>query len=136
MIGRSSPASIANAKNVRFNNGRFGRPKDTLDTPKTVCTPNSFFTILIARSVSLTSFCCADAVSVRQSMMIFSLPIPYSAALLTIFLAISKRSSAFKGIPSSSVSPMTTPPYFLAIGKIFSITSSFPLTELISGFPL
>ena len=123
MIGKSNPASIANAKNVLFNNGRFGNPKDTFDTPNTVWTPNS-------------SFCCADAVNVRQSMMIFSLPIPYSAALLTIFLAISNRSSAFSGIPSSRVSPITTPPYFLAIGKIFSMTSSLPFTELINGFPL
>ena len=136
MIGKSNPASIANAKNVLFNNGRFGNPKDTFDTPNTVWTPNSFFTILIARSVSFTSFCCADAVNVRQSMMIFSLPIPYSAALLTIFLAISNRSSAFSGIPSSRVSPITTPPYFLAIGKIFSMTSSLPFTELINVFPL
>ena len=135
MIGRSSPACMASARNVRFKSGRFGRPKETLETPKTVCTP-SFFTISIAFSVSFTSFCCAEAVRVRQSMIMSSFPMPYSAAFAMIFCAISNLSSAFRGIPSSNVRPITTPPYFFTIGKMASMTSSFPLTELISGFPL
>ena len=55
-----------------------------------------FFTILIARSVSFTSFCCADAVNVRQSMIDILFTDSVFSCLLTIFLAISNRSSCFQ----------------------------------------
>ena len=75
MIGRSRPADIAIAKKVLFNKGRFGSPKETLLTPKTVWTPNSL-TIATALTVSITSFCWAETVKTKQSIIIFSLVIP------------------------------------------------------------
>ena len=136
IIGKSSPADIAIAKNVLLSKGRFGNPKETLLTPKTVWTPN-VLTIETALTVSITSFCWAEAVKTRQSIIMSFLSMPYSFALLIIFLAISNLCSAFGGMPfSSKAKPMTTPPYFFTTGKTASMVSSFPLTELISGFPL
>ena len=63
--------------------------------------------------------------------------IPYSAARLIILSAVLILPSAVSGIPLSSiVSAITTPPYFAASGNTASITSGFPFTELIRGFPL
>ena len=54
-----------------------------------------------------------------------------------IFFPTAILPSAVSGMPSSSrQSPTTTPPYFATSGKICSITSFLPLTELIRGFPL
>ena len=47
---------MAIAKNVLLSKGRFGKPKETLLTPKTVWTPN-VLTIETALIVSMTSFC-------------------------------------------------------------------------------
>ena len=61
----------------------------------------------------------------------------YFAASFIIFPAIATRPSTVVGIPSSSnVRATTTPPYFLTNGKIASMLSCFPLTELISALPL
>ena len=90
-----------------------------------------------ARMVSMTSACWALAVSTSVSMMIELDGMPYDLAVSMMRCAIATRFSAVSGMPSSSrVSPMTTPPYFFAIGKICSIVSCLPFTEFISGRPL
>ena len=55
---------MAIAKNVLLSKGRFGKPKETLLTPKTVWTPN-VLTIETALTVSITSFCWAEAVKTK-----------------------------------------------------------------------
>ena len=90
-----------------------------------------------ALSVSAASACCAETVSVRQSIKTSSRGIPYDRAVLTICSAMAKRSSAVGGIPAElSVRPTTAAPYFFMIGRMRSSTSGSPLTELTIGFPL
>ena len=136
MMAASSPAVMAAVVKVALSSGLCGRPKDTLLTPRTVFTPSLFFTSEIAFTVSRTSACCAEAVSVRQSIRMSSFGMPYSCAVFTIFSAIRSRSSALEGMPvSSSVSPMTTAPYFATMGSTSAILLAFPLTELMMGLP-
>ena len=122
---------------MQFTRPLLGKPNEILDTPSTVWRPNCVLTILTAFNVSITAACSADAVSVRQSMKMFSFGIPISKALFIIFFAISNLFSAFGGIPSlSSVRPTTAAPYFLTIGNTFFSDSSSPFTEFTIALPL
>ena len=137
MIGASKPCINAIASIFLLMIGLCGKPNDTLLTPNTVLTSSFSLTKRTALSVSLTSDCCAEAVTTKQSIKISSLGMPILTASSTIRLAISNLSSAVSGMPlSSKASPKMAAPYFLAIGKIFSRLSFLPFTELISGFPL
>ena len=136
-MGRSSPFSKAMVRNVRVTASRFGRPKEMLDTPRTVFSPSSVLTRCRASSVSLAPSCSAEAVKVRQSMYTSRFGIPSAVARSRIRLAMANRSAAFLGMPfSSSVSPTTAAPYFLTSGRIFCREASSPLTELTMGLPL
>ncbi len=137
IIHAFKPAYNAIVKNVVFIRFLFGSPKDIFETPKIVFTFNWLRTSVRAFIVSIASFCWALIVKVNVSIIIFFLSIPYFSAVCTILRAISRRSSARGGIPfSSSVSPTTTPPYFLTRGNMLFIISSLPFTEFISGIPL
>ena len=137
IIAKSKPRSSAMAKNVWLTNPRLGNPNEILETPRTVFTPKRDFTISIAFKVSTTPFCSAEAVKVRQSMIMSSLGIPIAVALLTMRSAIAKRSSAFAGMPfSSKVNPTTAVPYFFTKGRILARLASSPFTELTIGLPL
>ena len=137
IIGRSRPHSIAMVRKVLLIIALAGSPKLMLDTPRHVLSPSRSLTILKALRVSTTSFCCADTVSVRQSIITFSLGMPYSRHFVRIRSAIANLSYAVSGIPfSSKVRPTTAAPYFLTDGKILSMTASSPLTELTIALPL
>ncbi len=137
VMGASRPASSAMARKVRLRSLRSGNPKETLLAPRVVLTPNRALTRRMASRVSLPASCLAETVNVRQSTNIRSLPMPYFSASRIIRSAIATRSSAFFGRPfSSKVKAMTQVPYFLTMGKMASITSCFPLTELMIGRPL
>ena len=108
-----------------------------LDTPNTVFKPSSCLTLYRAFKVSITPFCSADAVKVKQSIKIFCLGIPIDTALSMIFLAILNLPSAVLGIPPlSRVKPTTQAPYFLTNGSILFRLSSSPFTEFTIGLPL
>ena len=76
MIGRSSPASSAISRKLWFSSSRLGSPNEMLETPSTVRQPSFSLTMRIALSVSTTSFCCTEAVSVRQSTKMASRGMP------------------------------------------------------------
>ena len=137
MMGRSSPFSSAMVRNVRVTASRFGRPKEMLETPRTVFSPSSVLTRWSASRVSFAPSCSADAVSVRQSMYTSRFGIPSAVARSRMRLAMANRSAAFLGMPfSSRVSPTTAAPYFLTSGRMFCSDASSPLTELTMGLPL
>ena len=136
-IGKSSPLPKASAKKFLFKSSLFGKPKEIFDTPKRVFKPSSCLTSSNAFNVSLPLFPSEDTGSTNVSINTSSFFIPYSRALLSIFLAIFTLSSAVSGIPLlSKVSPTTAAPYFFTKGSILSNTSSSPLTEFKIGFPL
>ena len=106
------------------------------ETPSTVFTPNFSFINLSACKVFIAWFCSPPTVKVRQSIIKFSFLIPIFVALFIIFSAIRTLSSTLFGTPFLSiVSPKSIAPYFFAIGKILSKTSSSPLTEFIMTLP-
>ena len=136
-MGMVSPASSALARNACVTSIRFGRPKEMLLTPSTVRSPSLSVTIRTARSVSPACSCCAETVSVRQSIHTSSRGMPASRARCRIFSAIANRFSAVSGIPSSSsVSPTTAAPYFFTRGSTVRRLSSLPFTEFTAAFPL
>ena len=128
---------MARVKNAAFMLSRFGRPKEIFETPKTVFTPRVLRTYDRACNVLFAFSAPVLTVIASVSIMRSFLSIPYSFAVFIIFSAILILPSALSGIPlSSSVRQTTTPPYFLASGKIFSMLSFLPFTEFISGLPL
>ena len=137
IIAADSPRASAIAKNVPFIKSLAGRPNDMFETPSEVFTP-----ILCRRYSSESSAATAappsaETAIARVSKMMSFLRIPYFAASLRIFLAISILPSAVAGMPpSSSVSAITAPPYFFTRGNTASITSFLPFTEFTSGLPL
>ena len=137
MMGALKPFCSASAKNVAFTISRWGRPKEMLETPRIVRTPRRSRIPRTASSVVRAPLGSELMVMQRASMTMSLLSIPYSAARRIMRSAMAMRASAVSGIPpSSSVSATSTPPYLAASGNTASMTSLFPLTELIMGFPL
>ncbi len=75
-MGRSNPMVMAMVRKFWLTRGRAGRPKEMLDTPSTVFSPNSAFTRRRASSVWDAASCSADTVRVRQSMYTSSRRMP------------------------------------------------------------
>ena len=137
MITALSPAASAIDEKAPLITGLDGRPKETLDRPITVLPPSSARIRRMVSSVTRAARSSELIVMQRQSKRISFCPIPYFAASSRIFRATASRPSLVSGIPSSSRrSATTTPPYFFTSGKMASILSFFPFTELTSGFPL
>ena len=57
MIGRSRPLTRHICKKLLLISSRFGRPKEIFDTPRTVLSPSSVFTLWRAFTVSITPSC-------------------------------------------------------------------------------
>ena len=76
MMGASSPAPKAAARNVALSSSRAGRPKLTLETPSVQCTPSSWRQRVTARKISVTCAWLVEAVMTRQSMRMRSRLMP------------------------------------------------------------
>ncbi len=131
------PFSSASVRKMLPSTSRTGRPKETLLTPSTVPHPVFSRIIFSASRVTFAAFPSVLTVMVRVSNRMSFGPIPYFSASFRIFSAIASRPSAVPGMPpSSNVRATTAPPYFCTSGKMASITSCLPFTELIRALPL
>jgi hypothetical protein len=117
--------------------GLSGSPKPTLPAPTDMFTPSPSRMSRIVWNVMRPNSWLAPIGMQRGSMITSSFGMPWSAARSTIFLAILKRSCGSLLIPVSSLAmPMTAAPYFFTRGRSRSSTSSSPVTEFTSAFPL
>ena len=130
------PAVIAIGKKALLIPCRFGRPKEMLEAPQVVFTPNS------SRKRRTSVKTCRPAVPIAPmgitsgSTTISCAGIPKSEARSTIFLATAKRTSGSSEMPVSSFEMATTGTlYFFTSGRTSSRRSSSPVTEFSRGRP-
>ena len=137
MMAPSSPAWRAWVKKLWLSTSRWGRPKDTLDTPRAVFTPSSALARRMVSRVTLAFSPPALTGMVRPSSRSSRREMPMSSARRRIFWAMARRPSASAGMPlSSRVRHTRPPPYFFTRGRMAARLSSLPFTELMRGLPL
>ena len=76
IMAPSSPACSAMRKKAQVTFSRWGRPKDTLDTPRDTATPSSFLMRDNASRVTFAASCPALTAMVKGSMIMSFLEIP------------------------------------------------------------
>ena len=136
MIAEVIPAPIPIDRKEAFKLCRLGRPKEMLDAPQVVLTPNSSLSLRINWNAVIPARFIAPTGIIKGSTTTSLALIPKSWARSTIFFATLNRSSGSSDIPVSSFEIATTAAsYFFIKGRTASSLSSSPVTELTSALP-
>ena len=112
-------------------------PKETLEAPQVMLTPNSSRIRRIVSSVVLTTSWSAPIGMASGSITMSAAAMPYSFVATSMILRVSTiRFSTSIGISSESLgSAMIAASYFFTSGRICSIRSSSAVIELTSARP-